>query len=959
MRIAQAVALFAPDFNGGATLVCRRLGDALAARGHTVDVFSGRATPDEPTGAIARGRLGALSTWRVNVGGAFDPESEEGYLHPHATTAFVRLLDEAKPDVVHLHSLQGLGVGLVGAARERDVPVVLTMHDWWWLCPCLFRLSPSGTICTSPVEPGACWGRPFERRRRVLAEALAHVDRVLVPSAFLREDLIANGFDGTRIEVQENGVPPPAVLSASLPESDAPDGPLRIAYVGGAGNGAKGLTVLLEAAALLGEAPFRLLCHAVAPAEADPWVARLGARLECRSVFAPEDVDRVMAEADVVVIPSLMRESFSLVAREALSRGRPVVTSDCGGPEEVVRDGVNGRIVRSGSAEALAAALSALISDRTELERLRPSPPPRFRTPEEHAVAAEGVYREVLRATSSRAASPQSNVASVSPVAPTARAQARPAAARASLAGRSLLILTGTDGAPLRYRVWHLVERLAIAGVRCEVLYHSDASVLGAAARADAVLLFRAPYSVMVAAVVADARRRGRPVVFAVDDLVFHPELAADAPALADPTGTRAAGFRESVLAYSRSAQVADAFVGSTPELVAAAADLGLPGLVERNRLGSPWLARSAGVDRAARDRRFVRLGYFSGTDTHDADLATIAVPLARVLLRFPNARLVLAGPLRVPSELASLAARIERRPFVPWSDLPASLASLDVNLVPLDLSRRFNLAKSEVKYLEASTLGIPTVGSPGPALRAASGEGATALLAESFVEWESSLARLVESHETAERLGEDARRDVMRRYAPSAGADDLHEWLADLLARRSEGEARAVSRASPIVMEAGGGSAVALEPPAAAYDAHHLDAESGEALRPGEEVEQRFTCREDGLFRVDVRVGTYARKNRHAVVFDVRDEHGTALGRRVVPAEHMVDRSFVAVPLDEPLRDSAGRTIRVTAAAPEAAPGNEVLLWRAPSQRGGLRIGGRPCDGFELSYRSFSGAPS
>ena len=67
MRIAQAVALFAPDFNGGATQVCRRLSDALAARGHPLDVFSGRATPDEPTGAVARGRLGELSTWRVNV----------------------------------------------------------------------------------------------------------------------------------------------------------------------------------------------------------------------------------------------------------------------------------------------------------------------------------------------------------------------------------------------------------------------------------------------------------------------------------------------------------------------------------------------------------------------------------------------------------------------------------------------------------------------------------------------------------------------------------------------------------------------------------------------------------------------------------------------------------------------------------------------------------------------------
>jgi len=237
--------------------------------------------------------------------------------------------------------------------------------------------------------------------------------------------------------------------------------------------------------------------------------------------------------------------------------------------------------------------------------------------------------------------------------------------------------LTGSDGAPLRYRVWHLVERLARAGIESRVLYHSDVAALAAARRSDAVVLFRAPYSVTVAAVVAEARRRGRPVLFAVDDLVFSPELAADAPALADEGSATAQGFRETLVAYARSAQVSDAFLGSTPELVDAASELGLPGQVERNRLGAPWLARVAALDPAPRRRsEAIRVGYFSGTDTHDDDLALIAEPLARAFARFPQARLVLAGPLRIPAELARLDARLELRPFVPWSDLPASLAS-------------------------------------------------------------------------------------------------------------------------------------------------------------------------------------------------------------------------------------------------------------------------------------------
>lgn len=938
MRIVQAVALFAPDFNGGASLVCRRLGEALVGRGHTVDVLSGFATPDEPTGAVHRSALGELGTWRVNVGGAFDPASPEGFLNPFADAAFGQLLETIRPDVVHLHSLQGLGVGLIHEAARQGVPVVLTMHDWWWLCPCLFRLSPAGWICPRVVDPERCSGGAYpremlERRRAALAQALARVERILVPSAYLRDDLVANGLPAGRIEVQENGLPPPG------PQPGAEAGPaeagVRLLFVGGAGNRAKGLEVLLEAAVLLGEAPFRLRCHAVAPEEARPWSERLGTRLECRPAFAPAEIDSVIRSADLLVLPSRMRESFSLVAREALARGLPVVTSDCGGPEEVVRDGVNGRVFASDSAADLAAVLRDLIADPTAVARLRPDPRPRFRTPDEQAAAAEQVYRSLLRT----------------------RSAPRRSGAVAELAGRRVLFLTGIDGAPLRYRVWHLVERLRALGVGSEVLYHSDIRALGALRVAHLVVLFRAPYSATVAAVVAEARRRGLPVVFSADDLVFSTELGGDAPVLEDPADPRAHGFRETLEMYARSAQAADAFLGSTPELVDAAATLGLPGFVERNRLGAEWLAAVEESEKAAAagprgPGTPVWLGYFSGTDTHDGDLAQIAGPLARVLARAPHARLVLGGPLQVPAELRPYAARIERRPFVPWSDLAASLRSVDLNLAPLDISRRFNRAKSEVKYLEAAALGIPTIASPSPAFRYASDDGRTALLAETAAEWEAVLGQLVEDRDVAIRLGETARRDVYGRYAPDAGLEELSEWVAGALGTTP----RSSPLPSPIVLEAGGGSSVALEPAQAPYDAYQLAYEHGDPLRPGSEIEQSFTCRRDGLSRVDVRVGTYARRNHHEVFLTITDEEGRRLGARSVPAEQLVDGSFVAVELDEPLADSRGRTLRLQVAAPGATPGNEILLWRARSSRGGLRIGGRPCEGFELSYRSFTG---
>jgi hypothetical protein len=103
--------------------------------------------------------------------------------------------------------------------------------------------------------------------------------------------------------------------------------------------------------------------------------------------------------------------------------------------------------------------------------------------------------------------------------------------------------------------------------------------------------------------------------------------------------------------------------------------------------------------------------------------------------------------------------------------------------------------------------------------------------------------------------------------------------------------------------------------------------------------------------------VGTYVRRNAHDVILTVLDESGAVLGRRTVPAAAMLDRAFVSVELDRPLADSAGRTLRVRAAAPGAAPGNEILLWHAPASIGELQIGGERLPGRTLTFRSFGEA--
>jgi glycosyltransferase involved in cell wall biosynthesis len=75
------------------------------------------------------------------------------------------------------------------------------------------------------------------------------------------------------------------------------------------------------------------------------------------------EIGPVLAAADVVVVPSTKPEPFGRVAIEAMGLQRPVIAAAHGGLTEIVADGETGILVRPCDAEALAAAMSALLHD--------------------------------------------------------------------------------------------------------------------------------------------------------------------------------------------------------------------------------------------------------------------------------------------------------------------------------------------------------------------------------------------------------------------------------------------------------------------------------------------------------------------------------------------------------------------------------------------------------------------
>jgi glycosyltransferase involved in cell wall biosynthesis len=756
VKIVVVSCHYPPNFVSGGTLVPQRLARGLRARGHEVEVYAGWLDHD--------GSRAPLETWtdtdetglriRWIVTSPFIGWSDDrNWRNPPVTADFAAWLDTVRPDVVHLHCLQSLGGDLVVAAADRGARVVVTMHDFWWLCARQFLVDREFRPCSLVVAAGECPCEVGADRRAARADALREVlgraDRVLAPSASALAVLAANGVALQRLLVDENGLPPgdgDGPVSVRTREGSE-EALVRFTYAGGSER-MKGAHVLFDAARrLAAERPagWRLTAFGAERFVAEEGISLGPVPVVVRRPFTPEELDGVLADTDVLVLPSVMRETHSILTREALVRGVPVLASDSIGPEEVLVDGRNGLIVPSADADALAGAMRRLVDDGTLRDRLAAecrAHPPAIRTLDAQLDGLESLYRGLLDRT-------------------------RPGPA-ASKPIRRVGFMVGIESSPLRYRARLPAEALALVGVDSEVRYYVDELLPAMVDRSDVLVVYRVPATIQVLDVIERARRRGIPVVFDVDDLIFDPELEAEIPALRIIPREEYDLWMEGVRRYRTTMEACDGYIGSTPMLVRHAAEVtGLPTAQFDNGIGLLFARRADAARLRPRTPGPPRIGYVSGTTTHDEDWAFVEPAILRILAAHPSAELWLVGHLPLTPACEALGARVHKVPPVAWHEVPEVVRDLDVNLAPLTPGSRFNEAKSAIKWLEAALTETCTVASPTEPFRHAVVDGVNGLLARTEDDWVAAIDGLLRDPLRRRRMGSRARRDALLRWSP------------------------------------------------------------------------------------------------------------------------------------------------------------------------------------------------
>ncbi|GIW71291.1 MAG: glycosyl transferase [Planctomycetota bacterium] len=312
--------------------------------------------------------------------------------NPAMARALAELCARERPQLVHTHTLLGLSAAVWPVARRAGAALVHTLRDYYLACP-RFVMFRHGRNCER-----VCWPcRPVAAVRRGLAAALDAV--VGISEAVLERHRALGYFRQVPLaRVIPNPYPLPSEAAAR--RAPAPAGaPLRLGYLGRL-HPAKGVELLLQE--LRGASqlpPWQLV---VAGRGRPGYEARLRARAagDARVRFAGAQApERVLAELDALVVPSLWHEPLGRVVIEALAHGVPVIGARRGGIPELLEPGRTGWLFEPQTPGALAACVHELAAARSRLAEMAAACRRAARRFEPARIAAEhlALYEELLR----------------------------------------------------------------------------------------------------------------------------------------------------------------------------------------------------------------------------------------------------------------------------------------------------------------------------------------------------------------------------------------------------------------------------------------------------------------------------------------------------------------------------------------------------------------------------------
>jgi glycosyltransferase involved in cell wall biosynthesis len=418
VRITIAVHGFPPTFAAGAELRSSRMANWLLSKGHEVRVICVEALDHPGEFTFVDDEWAGIPVRRLFFNFEKAPsELRWHFFNPWIGEQVEQYLLKFNSQVMHLISGYLMSASTLKAAQKLDIPTIVTLTDFWFLCPRITLWRSNDSLCDGPEGALKCvrclqeshrryrlpmrvapklvnyawrWlekypavGRGLDlpnkltaikERQSVLQEALNSVDVVICPSRFLRKVFIQNGVNPSRLVFARQGVD---LSEKDLPRRRDDRRKLRIGYLGSLAKH-KGVHVLFRAFQQVKSGDLGPELHVYGDLGQFPkYVSQLNhlrkdnERIILAGRFERHRLWQVLADLDVIVVPSIWYENSPNTILEAFAAKVPVVASNLGGMAELVEHKVNGLLFTAGDANDLANQLQQLVDNRELLPQLR------------------------------------------------------------------------------------------------------------------------------------------------------------------------------------------------------------------------------------------------------------------------------------------------------------------------------------------------------------------------------------------------------------------------------------------------------------------------------------------------------------------------------------------------------------------------------------------------------------
>ena len=431
MKILKVIHGYPMRYNAGSEVYSQTLCLGLAER-HEVHVFTREEDAFAPDFRLRVEHDRDDPRIRVHV--VNNPRFKDRYRAVGIDQRFAEVLNQVRPDVVHVGHLNHLSTSLIREAALRDVPILYTLHDYWLMCPRgqFMQMFPEDTKDLWPACNGQedrkcaerCYARYFSgapdeyeadvaywegwvsRRMHHVREISELVDLFIAPARYLHDRYRdAFGLPASKLVYLDYGFSRERMTSRQR----TPGEPFTFGYIG-THIPAKGIHDLIRAFGKLeGDSRLRIWGRPrgqdtdALKGIAASLPAHIAGRVEWLPEYRNQEITRdVFDRCDAIVVPSIWVENSPLVIHEAQQVRVPVITANAGGMAEYVHHEVNGLLFEHRSVDALAEQMQRFVDDPSLASRLGErgylfSESGDIPGIESHVRDIEGLYEQALR----------------------------------------------------------------------------------------------------------------------------------------------------------------------------------------------------------------------------------------------------------------------------------------------------------------------------------------------------------------------------------------------------------------------------------------------------------------------------------------------------------------------------------------------------------------------------------